>query len=119
VPKKALITGFRGRGGSHLGDLLLKRGSEVHCPIGPASMFNAGRTEHLDADPHQREARFLDESVRPLGRLMAGHPTEQHDFARAGQPCPLAPRPPQLRRADVRTRRHGYGHNAPCARLST
>ena len=118
VPKTALITRIRGQGGSHPGDLLLKRGSKIHCPIGAASTFNAGRIKHLDADPHEREARFLAKSSRPLGRLTAGHPTEQHHCARVGQPCPLAPRPPQLRGAEVRRRRHGYGHDAPCSRLS-
>ena len=81
MPKKALITGNRGQRGSHLANLLRERGCEVHALIGPKSTFNAGRIEHLDADPHEREARLCTESVRPLGRRTAGHPTEQHRCA--------------------------------------
>src|SRR5674476_643597 len=78
VPKKALITGNRGQHGSHLANLLPERGCEVHALIGEESTFNAGRIEHLDADPRQREVRLCTESVRPLRRRTAGYPTEQH-----------------------------------------
>jgi GDPmannose 4,6-dehydratase len=50
--KKALITGITGQDGSHLADLLLEKGYEVHGIIRRASTFNTSRIDHLYKDPH-------------------------------------------------------------------
>src|ERR1035437_7278884 len=54
--KKALITGITGQDGSYLAELLLSKGYEVHGIIRRASTFNTSRLEHLNTDPHTREA---------------------------------------------------------------
>ena len=45
--KRALITGINGMDGSHLADLLLKKGYEVHGTIRRSSTFNTSRIEEL------------------------------------------------------------------------
>ena len=50
--KKALISGITGQDGSHLAELLLKHGYEVHGIIRRASTFNTGRIDHLYQDLH-------------------------------------------------------------------
>jgi GDPmannose 4,6-dehydratase len=45
--KKALITGITGMDGSHLAELLLDRGYEVHGIIRRSSSFNTGRIDHI------------------------------------------------------------------------
>ena len=50
--KWALITGITGQDGSHLADLLLAKGYEVHGIIRRASTFNTSRIDHLYQDPH-------------------------------------------------------------------
>ena len=45
--KKALITGITGQSGSHLADLLLEKGYEVHGVIRRSSSFNTGRIDHI------------------------------------------------------------------------
>jgi len=57
--KKALITGITGQDGSHLADLLLSKGYEVHGIIRRASTFNTSRIDHLYRDPHEDDARML------------------------------------------------------------
>ena len=57
--KKALITGITGQDGSHLADLLVEKGYEVHGIIRRASSFNTGRIDHLYRDPHDPDARML------------------------------------------------------------
>jgi GDPmannose 4,6-dehydratase len=49
--KKALITGITGMDGSHLTELLLSKGYEVHGIVRRSSSFNTGRIEHLLRDP--------------------------------------------------------------------
>jgi GDPmannose 4,6-dehydratase len=51
--KTALITGITGQDGSHLADLLLSKGYEVHGIIRRASTFNTQRIEHLYTDRHE------------------------------------------------------------------
>ncbi|MGH8913470.1 MAG: GDP-mannose 4,6-dehydratase [Acidimicrobiia bacterium] len=58
-PKKALITGITGQDGSHLADLLIDKGYEVHGIIRRASSFNTSRIDHLYRDPHDPEAKML------------------------------------------------------------
>ena len=57
--KKALITGITGQDGSHLADLLLEKGYEVHGIIRRASTFNTSRIEHLYKDPHVNGVRLF------------------------------------------------------------
>jgi GDPmannose 4,6-dehydratase len=45
--KKALITGITGQSGSHLADLLLSMGYEVHGIIRRTSSFNTDRIDHI------------------------------------------------------------------------
>jgi len=57
--KKALITGITGQDGSHLADLLLEKGYEVHGIIRRASTFNTSRIDHLYTDPHVHGVRLF------------------------------------------------------------
>lgn len=45
--KKALITGITGQSGSHLADLLIEKGYEVHGVIRRTSTFNTDRIDHI------------------------------------------------------------------------
>ena len=45
--KKAIITGITGQDGSHLAELLLEKGYEVHGIIRRSSSFNTGRIDHV------------------------------------------------------------------------
>lgn len=56
--KTALITGITGQDGSHLVELLLDKGYEVHGIIRRASTFNTGRIDHLYKDPHDLSAKM-------------------------------------------------------------
>ncbi len=47
MSKKALITGITGQDGSHLAELLLEKGYEVHGIIRRSSSFNTGRIDHI------------------------------------------------------------------------
>lgn len=57
--KRALITGITGQDGSHLADLLLEKGYEVHGIIRRASTFNTHRIDHLYKDPHDASAKMF------------------------------------------------------------
>jgi len=54
-----LITGITGQDGSHLAELLLDRGYEVHGIIRRASTFNTKRIDHLYRDPHETDTRLF------------------------------------------------------------
>jgi GDPmannose 4,6-dehydratase len=56
--KTALITGITGQDGSHLADLLLDKGYEVHGIIRRASTFNTQRIDHLYKDPHDPDVHM-------------------------------------------------------------
>ena len=47
MQKKALITGITGMDGSHLSELLLEKGYEVHGVIRRCSTFNTDRIDHI------------------------------------------------------------------------
>ncbi len=47
MSKKALITGITGMDGSHLAELLLEKGYEVHGVIRRTSTFNTDRIDHI------------------------------------------------------------------------
>lgn len=51
--KRALITGITGQDGSHLAELLISKGYQVHGVIRRASSFNADRIKHLYAAPFE------------------------------------------------------------------
>jgi GDPmannose 4,6-dehydratase len=57
--KRALITGITGQDGSHLTELLLQKGYEVHGIIRRASSFNTHRIDHLYRDPHETDVRLF------------------------------------------------------------
>lgn len=57
--KRALITGITGQDGSHLTELLLGKGYEVHGMIRRSSNFNTDRIDHLYQDPHEEGARLF------------------------------------------------------------
>ena len=50
--RKALITGITGQDGSHLAELLLSKGYEVHGLVRRSSAFGTGRIEHIYLDEH-------------------------------------------------------------------
>ncbi|HET9261363.1 MAG TPA: GDP-mannose 4,6-dehydratase [Acidimicrobiia bacterium] len=56
--KRALITGITGQDGSHLTELLVGKGYEVHGIIRRASTFNTQRIDHLYRDPHEGGAQM-------------------------------------------------------------
>ncbi len=57
--KVALITGVTGQDGSLLAELLLDKGYVVHGIKRRSSSFNTQRVDHLYADPHTEDTRFL------------------------------------------------------------
>jgi GDPmannose 4,6-dehydratase len=57
--RRALITGITGMDGSHLADLLIGKGYEVHGLIRRSSSLNTGRIDHLYQDPHAAGGRFF------------------------------------------------------------
>ncbi len=56
--RRALVTGITGQDGSHLAELLLSKGYEVHGIIRRASTFNTHRIDHLYEDPHESDTRL-------------------------------------------------------------
>ena len=87
VPKKAIITGITGQGGSYMAELLLDKGYEVHGLIRRASTFNTGRIDHLYTDPHEQGARLflhyadLTEGSRLVTLLASIAPDEVYNLA--------------------------------------
>jgi GDPmannose 4,6-dehydratase len=59
LTRRALITGITGQDGSHLAELLLEKGYEVHGMIRRASTFNTHRIDHLYHDPHEPDVRLF------------------------------------------------------------
>lgn len=57
--KKALITGVTGQDGAYLAELLLSKGYEVHGIKRRASLFNTDRIDHLYADLHEENVKFI------------------------------------------------------------
>lgn len=56
--KRALITGITGQDGSHLAELLLKKGYHVDGVVRRASTFNMERIRHLYTDPYASGERL-------------------------------------------------------------
>ena len=57
--KRALITGVSGQDGSHLAELLLDKGYEVHGLLRRSSSFNTHRLDPIYRDPHESGVKFL------------------------------------------------------------
>ncbi len=57
--KVAFITGITGQDGAYLAEFLLKKGYTVHGLKRRSSLFNTGRIDHIYADPHQAERKFI------------------------------------------------------------
>ena len=57
--KRALITGVSGQDGSHLAELLLQKGYEVHGLLRRSSSFNTHRLDPIYRDPHESGVKFL------------------------------------------------------------
>jgi GDPmannose 4,6-dehydratase len=52
VAQRAFVTGITVQDGSHIADLLVDNGYEVHGPVLRSSTFGAERIDHLYKDPH-------------------------------------------------------------------
>jgi len=57
--KKALLTGITGQDGAYLAELLLEKGYEVHGIKRRSSLFNTARIDHLYADLHTKNVKFI------------------------------------------------------------
>ncbi len=58
MTKRALITGNTSQDGSHLAELLLEKGYEVHSIKRRASSLSTQRVAHIYQDPHVDSARL-------------------------------------------------------------
>ena len=67
-PRRALITGITGQDGSHLADLLLEKGYEVHGMVRRASTETFQRLEHIRDDLVLHTGDLLDQ--RSLGDVL-------------------------------------------------
>lgn len=59
ITKKALITGITGQDGSHLAELLLMKGYEVHGVVRRASTLNTERLDSIYVDPRLPGAKIF------------------------------------------------------------
>lgn len=76
MTKTAFITGIAGQDGSHLADLLLSEGYEVHGTVRRSSSINTGRLDHIyqgpETDKRSLELHYGDLSDgQGLARLIA------------------------------------------------
>jgi GDPmannose 4,6-dehydratase len=79
-PKRALITGITGQDGSHLADLLLDKGYEVHGTVRRSSTEKFERIEHLRDRITLHQADLLDQRSL-VDALRAARPTEVYNLA--------------------------------------
>src|SRR6185437_15959413 len=83
----ALITGITGQDGSHLAELLLSKGYEVHGIKRRSSSLNTERVDHLYVDPHVHGARFfmhygdLTDATNLIRIMQEVQPTEVYNLA--------------------------------------
>ena len=83
----ALVTGITGQDGSHLAELLLAKGYEVHGIKRRSSSLNTGRVDHLYVDPHKAGVRFflhygdLTDATNLIRVLQETKPTEIYNLA--------------------------------------
>jgi GDPmannose 4,6-dehydratase len=78
--KKALITGITGQDGSHLADLLLEEGYEVHGVVRRASTENFERIAHLAGRIRLHQADLLDQ-LSVIDVLKSVGPREVYNLA--------------------------------------
>src|SRR5438876_1368549 len=78
--KKALITGITGQDGSHLADLLLEKGYQVHGIVRRASTENFERIVHLNGRIELHQADLLDQ-LSLIGVLRDVQPDEVYNLA--------------------------------------
>ena len=78
--KKALITGITGQDGSHLADLLLEKGYEVHGVVRRSSTENFERISHLKDKVQLHQADLLDQ-LSIIDVLEDVHPEEVYNLA--------------------------------------
>jgi GDPmannose 4,6-dehydratase len=78
--KKALITGITGQDGSHLADLLLEKGYEVHGVVRRSSTENFERIAHLKDKVQLHQADLLDQ-LSIIDVLEDVHPEEVYNLA--------------------------------------
>jgi GDPmannose 4,6-dehydratase len=80
VAKRALITGITGQDGSHLADLLLEKGYEVHGMVRRSSTEKFDRIEHIRDRVTLHQGDLLDQSSL-VDTLRACHPDEIYNIA--------------------------------------
>lgn len=78
--KKALITGVTGQDGSHLADLLLDNGYEVHGIVRRSSTENFERIAHLAGRITLHQADLLDQ-LSVIDVIKSVHPREIYNLA--------------------------------------
>ena len=85
--KIALITGITGQDGSHLAELLLAKGYEVHGIKRRSSSLNTQRVDHLYVDPHVPGTHFfmhygdLTDATNLIRIMQEVQPTEIYNLA--------------------------------------
>src|SRR5258707_8459955 len=85
--KVSLITGVTGQDGAYLAELLLAKGYFVHGIKRRSSSFNAGRVDHLYADPHETDVRFtmhygdMTDATNLIRIIQQTQPTEIYNLA--------------------------------------
>ena len=80
MPKRALITGITGQDGSHLADLLLEKGYEVHGMVRRSSTETFERIEHLRGSVTLHQGDLLDQRSL-VDALRASGPQEIYNLA--------------------------------------
>jgi GDPmannose 4,6-dehydratase len=80
MPKRALITGITGQDGSHLADLLLDNGYEVHGMVRRASTEKFDRIEHIRDRITLHQGDLLDQRSL-VDTLRAAQPDEIYNLA--------------------------------------
>src|SRR5713101_5509067 len=78
--KRALITGITGQDGSHLAELLLGKGYEVHGIVRRASTETFERISHLAGKLHLHQADLLDQ-LSIVDVMQAAKPDEVYNLA--------------------------------------
>jgi GDPmannose 4,6-dehydratase len=78
--KRALITGITGQDGSHLAELLLGKGYEVHGVVRRASTETFERISHLAGKLHLHQADLLDQ-LSIIEVMQAAKPDEVYNLA--------------------------------------
>jgi GDPmannose 4,6-dehydratase len=87
MTKVALITGVTGQDGAYLAEFLLARGYVVHGVKRRSSSLNTARVDHLYADPHVENTKFLlhygdlTDATNLIRLIQETQPTEIYNLA--------------------------------------